>query len=72
MNWPLVGVARMTMAYVCHLFAYKLFVFLRFDYANLLKLASAGQLKKTVDMICHAAARVGQTDRTTTQIIFGP
>jgi hypothetical protein len=27
MRWPLVGVARMAMAYVCHLFAFILFVF---------------------------------------------
>jgi hypothetical protein len=33
----------MIMAYVCHLFACKLFVFLRFGCANLLKLACAGQ-----------------------------
>jgi hypothetical protein len=30
MRWPLVGVARMTMTYVCHLFACKLFIFLSF------------------------------------------
>jgi hypothetical protein len=27
MSWPLGGVARVAMAYVCHLFACKLFVF---------------------------------------------
>jgi hypothetical protein len=43
MNWPQVGVAMMIMAYVCHLFACKLFVFLRFGCANLLKLACASQ-----------------------------
>jgi hypothetical protein len=40
MNWPLVGIARMAMAYV---FACKLFMFSRFGCANLLKLACAGQ-----------------------------
>jgi hypothetical protein len=30
LRWPLVGVARMTMTYVCHLFACKLFLFSSF------------------------------------------
>jgi hypothetical protein len=30
MSWPLGGVARVAMAYVCYLFAYKLFLFLSF------------------------------------------
>jgi hypothetical protein len=47
MNWPLVGIARMAMAYAFYLFAYKLFVFSRFSCANPLKLASAGQFAGT-------------------------
>jgi hypothetical protein len=66
MNWPLVGISRMAMTYVCHLFSCKLFVFSRFGCANLLKLASLLELTKkaSANKMHHAAARASQLDRT--------
>jgi hypothetical protein len=70
MNWPLVGVARMAMAYVCHLFACKLFMFSRFW---LYQSIQTGQLKLTktasADRIRCAAARAGQVDRNATHFL---
>jgi hypothetical protein len=80
MRWPLVGISRMVMAYVCHLFACKLFLFSRFGRANIFKLASAGQFAKTDqnsqrgqdtprDASRRCARRPGGPDRDTKYVL---